>query len=222
MLDQFRCDVLHRIVPKKRNQMLPNMGAIVDGRRFSVLAQHVLFPLFGEVSKPRGRPWTITKGVDAFDLPIQLPLHKPFRLILPTCPEPPYVGSQRSLIPDMILELADTSFIVDAKYKRHWEELQEKPWREQSSLMQELHRADLLQVLAYANLATSRNVVCCLVYPCSRPTWDSLARRGRLFHEADLPDRGRRVRVWLTAIPMGAPASTVAAPFDRKIREAGE
>ena len=34
--------------------------------------------------------------------------------------EPPYVGSQRSLIPDLILEMEDVAVVVDAKYKRHW------------------------------------------------------------------------------------------------------
>jgi 5-methylcytosine-specific restriction endonuclease McrBC regulatory subunit McrC len=131
---------------------------------------------------------------------------------------PAYVGSQRSLIPDMILEFQETTLVIDAKYKRHWEELQEKAWHEQSTLLREHHRADLLQVLAYANLASTRDVVCCLVYPCSSITWGSLARRGRLFHEAELPDRGRRVRVWLTAIPMGASANAVGAQFSGQMR----
>jgi 5-methylcytosine-specific restriction endonuclease McrBC regulatory subunit McrC len=132
--------------------------------------------------------------------------------------DPPYLGSQRSFIPDMILELEGTSFIVDAKYKRHWEELQ-SAWHEQESVLHERHRADLLQVLAYANLASvSNDVICCLVYPCSQGTWESLARRGRLFHQAELPNRGRRVRIWLTAIPMGASANSVAAPLTEQIR----
>jgi 5-methylcytosine-specific restriction endonuclease McrBC regulatory subunit McrC len=131
---------------------------------------------------------------------------------------PPYVGSQRSLIPDMILEFEGTSVIVDAKYKRHWEELQQGVWHEQSTELHELHRVDLLQVLAYANLASTANVVCCLVYPCSQGTWESLARRGRLFHQAELPNRGRRVRLWLTAIPMGASANSVAALFGKQLR----
>jgi hypothetical protein len=35
--------------------------------------------------------------------------------------EPPYVGSQKSLIPDIWLQWESTTVIVDAKYKRHWE-----------------------------------------------------------------------------------------------------
>jgi 5-methylcytosine-specific restriction endonuclease McrBC regulatory subunit McrC len=138
--------------------------------------------------------------------------------VSPLAWDPPYVGSQRALIPDMILEFEGTSFVVDAKYKRHWEELQQGAWYEQNTGLHERHRADLLQVLAYANLATTKNVVCCLVYPCSQGTWESLAKRGRLFHEAELPNRGRRVRVWLTAIPMGAAANSVAMPFAKQMR----
>jgi 5-methylcytosine-specific restriction endonuclease McrBC regulatory subunit McrC len=117
----------------------------------------------------------------------------------------------------MTLEMDRTSFIIDAKYKRHWEELQEGAWHEQSIALHEQHRADLLQVLAYANLANTTNIVCCLVYPCSQSTWDSLARRGRLFHQAELPNRGRRVRVWLTAMPMGAAANVVAVAFSKQM-----
>ncbi len=140
--------------------------------------------------------------------------------VSPLAWDPPYLGSQRSLVPDMILELEGWSFIVDAKYKRHWEELQQGAWHEQDIALHEHHRADLLQVLAYANLVGSANTVCCLVYPCSPKTWESLARRGRLFHQAELPNRGRRVRVWLTALPMGATASSVAAPFIEQVRTA--
>ena len=66
--------------------------------------------------------------------------------------EPPYVGSQRSLIPDLILEMEDVAVVVDAKYKRHWEDLQEHGWQGQDEDLREQHRADLLQILAYANL----------------------------------------------------------------------
>jgi len=131
---------------------------------------------------------------------------------------PPYLGSQRSLIPDMVLELEQKSFIIDAKYKRHFEELQEGAWHEQSEVFQERHRADLLQVLAYANLARTANVVCCLVYPCSQRTWESQLRRGRLFYQSELPNRGRRVRVWLSAIPMGVETGVIAAPFLEQMR----
>jgi 5-methylcytosine-specific restriction endonuclease McrBC regulatory subunit McrC len=45
--------------------------------------------------------------------------------VAPLSWDPPYLGSQRSLVPDMVLELEGRSLIIDAKYKRHWEELQQ-------------------------------------------------------------------------------------------------
>ena len=104
--------------------------------------------------------------------------------------EPPYLGSQRSLVPDLILELEEMTLIVDAKYKRHWEELKESGWYGQDAIVREEHRQDLLQVLAYANLATTARVICCLVYPCSLTTWESLKQRGLTFYQAELPIRG--------------------------------
>jgi McrBC 5-methylcytosine restriction system component len=85
--------------------------------------------------------------------------------VSPLAWDPPYVGSQRSLVPDTILELEGRSFIIDAKYKRHWEELQQGTWHEQNTELHERHREDLLQVLAYANLVGTPEIVCCLVYP---------------------------------------------------------
>jgi McrBC 5-methylcytosine restriction system component len=131
--------------------------------------------------------------------------------------DPPYVGSQRSLVPDLILEKEDLAVIVDAKYKRHWEELQERPGAQDEDL-REQHRVDLLQVLAYANLVSQKEIICCLVYPCSLSTWESLARRDRLFHCSELPNRGRRIHVWLTAIPMSAAVAGVASAVSEKLR----
>jgi hypothetical protein len=82
-------------------------------------------------------------------------------------------------------------------------------WRDQIDELRQEHRDDLLHVLAYANLVNTSDVVCCLVYPCSLPTWESLVRRNRLFHQAELPNRGRRIRVWLTAMPMCGAAERV-------------
>jgi hypothetical protein len=138
--------------------------------------------------------------------------------VSPLAWEPAYLGSQRSLVPDLILEMEGVSVIVDAKYKRHWEELQERAWGGQDDDFREQHRADLLQILAYANLVSSKEVICCLVYPCSAPTWESLARRGRLFHCSELPNRGRRIHVWLTAIPMSAAGDRIATPLTEKLR----
>jgi len=132
--------------------------------------------------------------------------------------EPPYLGSQKSLVPDLWLECDDQTVIVDAKYKRHWEELQQGSWLSAGETFREQHRHDLLQVLAYANLARTRSITACLVYPCSHATWESLEERGRLFHQADLQVYDKVVRLWLTAIPMTASLDRVAAPLIRQLQ----
>jgi hypothetical protein len=127
--------------------------------------------------------------------------------------EPPYLGSQKSLAPDLWLEWEACTLIVDAKYKRHWEELQKGAWSAAAETLREQHRHDILQVLAYANLAKTRHVVACLTYPCTHATWESLLSRGRLFHKADLRANDKMLRVWLTAVPMNAAVDRVAAPL---------
>jgi 5-methylcytosine-specific restriction endonuclease McrBC regulatory subunit McrC len=132
--------------------------------------------------------------------------------------DPPYLGSQGSLIPDLLLELEDTTLIVDAKYKRHWEDMNDGSWNATDNEIRERHRHDLLQVLAYANLTSTPRVVCCLAYPCTWVTWESLARRGRLFRCAQLPNRGRFIEVWLTGIPMHAAVEEIATHFAARLQ----
>lgn len=133
--------------------------------------------------------------------------------------QPGSLGSQRSLVPDLIVEWPGLTVIVDAKYKRHFEELQETPWRQSSAGLQEGHRHDLLQVLAYANLARSERVVTCLAYPCARPLWDDLDRRGRVVQTAEIPSASRSLSVWLTAMPMVEEASDLLAPLERRLAD---
>lgn len=137
--------------------------------------------------------------------------------VSPLAWDPPFLGSQRTLIPDLFLELEGCTVIVDAKYKRHWEELQGR-WTSTDDAIRDAHRQDLLQVLAYANLPETSSVVACLVYPCSVPTWESLRQRRRLFHKAEMQVRSRRVSVWLTAVPMSAAAVQVSGPLVDEIR----
>ncbi len=131
--------------------------------------------------------------------------------------EPPYQGSQKSLQPDIWLEWESTTLIVDAKYKRHWEEMQEHSWASVEHDLREQHRHDLLQVLAYANLARTPNVVACLAYPCSQNSWISLKERGRLIHRATLPVGTRSLELWLTAVPIAADVRTIATPLQNAI-----
>jgi len=133
--------------------------------------------------------------------------------------DPVYAGSQKSLIPDIWLQWESTTVIVDAKYKRHWEELQQQSWRSADELLREQHRGDLLQVLAYTTLASTKNIVACLVYPCSAETWNSMRERHRLIHKATINIGSRALHLWLAAIPMGMPSEEVASLFSRELHE---
>ncbi len=132
--------------------------------------------------------------------------------------DPPYLGSQKSLIPDIWLEWDSTTLIIDAKYKRHWEELQRYQWSEIAEKVRSEHREDLLQVLAYANLARTERVIACLVYPCSSENWLSLNQRGRVLHKAEISVGSRLLHLWLTAMPMASLAERVASPLSGELR----
>ena len=132
--------------------------------------------------------------------------------------DPPYSGSQKSLVPDLILEWETATVIVDAKYKRHWEELQLKSWSRVEEDLRQAHRNDLLQVLAYANLARTPLVIACLVYPCSAATWRSLRERGRLIHKAQIYVGSKSLHLWLTAVPMANAVEEISAPLSAEIQ----
>jgi len=132
--------------------------------------------------------------------------------------DPPYLGSQKSLVPDVWLEWDSATLIVDAKYKRHWEELQGS-WSWVQEELRGRHRNDLLQVLAYANLARTPTVIACLAYPCSPLTWDSLCERGRLIHKAELTVGSRALHLWLTALPMATALDRIVTPLTEEVRK---
>jgi hypothetical protein len=132
--------------------------------------------------------------------------------------EPAHKGSQTSLIPDLWIEWESTTLIVDAKYKRHWEDLQQGSWARAEEELREQHRHDIHQVLAYASLARTQRVIACLTYPCSPQSYASLRERDRLFHRADLAVGTKSLQLWLTALPMSASTEGVAGPLTREVR----
>lgn len=93
---------------------------------------------------------------------------------------PPSVGSQRSLVPDVVIEREDVVVVLDAKYKRHAEQIERLGWSNANVELREQHRNDVLQALAYSTLFDAPRVVACLVYPASPSTWQGLVARGRL------------------------------------------
>lgn len=124
---------------------------------------------------------------------------------------PPNLGSQRSLVPDVVVERSDCTLVIDAKYKAHAEELEHFGWRSLDDVIRERHRSDLLQVLAYSTLFNTPRVVACLVYPCRPATYESLRERGRLVTRATVPAGDRHVELVLATAPMGANAEELAA-----------
>lgn len=121
--------------------------------------------------------------------------------VVPIAWDPPYYGSQKSLRPDIVWLRPDHAFVFDAKYKRHWSELQRTSWSDLDQVMQAHHREDLLQILAYANVVDSPCVTLVLTYPCQLDTWLQKIRDGRGTLIATIPSM-RRLRIALTGLPL--------------------
>lgn len=122
--------------------------------------------------------------------------------ITPISWDPPFTGSQKYLLPDVIIERENDIIILDAKYKQHWEELSFHTWSKIEDVIREQHRGDLLQILAYSTLTDKKNITCCLVYPCKISTWNSMMSRKRVFHKASLYAGIRKINLFLMAVPM--------------------
>ena len=122
--------------------------------------------------------------------------------IAPLSWQPTFAGSQKYLVPDLVIVKEDQVIILEAKYKYHWEEIRRSPWAAIEESIKEQHRNDLLQVLAYSTIFEGKPITTCLVYPCTWGTWKSLKARGRLSHQATLGTGGRQINLLLTAVPM--------------------
>lgn len=127
---------------------------------------------------------------------------------------PPSAGSQRSLLPDVVIERQDVVLVIDAKYKRHAEEIERLGWTHASEELREQHRNDVLQALAYATLFDAPRVVACLVYPATLSTWSSLAERGRLATRATVRTGARHVELALVAVPLSGERDLAGQAID--------
>lgn len=123
--------------------------------------------------------------------------------ITPIAWERAYLGSQKFLLPDLVIEQEERVVFVDAKYKDHWEELRQHCWLELEEKIRERHREDLLQVLAYSTLSDRKATTACLAYPCTPETWASLKDRGLLSHRGAIYAGRRKIDLVLVAIPIG-------------------
>jgi hypothetical protein len=123
---------------------------------------------------------------------------------------PPYAGTQKSLIPDIVIERENEVVIIDAKYKDHWEEFNLRGWYGVLEATTENHRADLLQVLAYASLYDAKKVTSWLVYPCSTDAWNEACKRNQTHYRASVPCGDKSINLILSAVPMESTADVVA------------
>ncbi len=122
--------------------------------------------------------------------------------ISPIAWDRPFLGSQKFLMPDIIIEQDDRTIFVDAKYKDHLESLQQHRWLELGDEVRERHRDDLLQVLAYSTLSESKAITACLTYPCTVAIWANLKKRGTVSHTAAVYAGRRKIDIVMLAVPM--------------------
>lgn len=181
----------------------------------------------GGCSPAQGLPWLLSMD-EVFEVWLELVVRELARLsggivrcgrkretIRALAWKPPYTGSQRYLLPDVEVVRDDETVIFDAKYKSHWEEIDEDRWHGVSNRTRETHRADVLQVLAYAGATSSPRVTCVLVYPCHEATWASLRQRQRQCHTAEVPSGTRSIRLLLVALPLSGSYRDLAANLAR-------
>jgi len=124
--------------------------------------------------------------------------------------QPQRLGTQRALIPDVVLQRADVTLVIDAKYKRHAQLVGYGGYGKGAHDWQEQHREDLLQVLAYSSLFDSPRVVACLAYPTAHDQWAILRGQDRTMSRATVRHGLRQVEVALIAIPMSGHTDEVS------------
>jgi McrBC 5-methylcytosine restriction system component len=108
------------------------------------------------------------------------------------------------LVPDIVVTRGETVWIIDAKYKSHFAEIDENGWRRMADEIRASHRADLHQVLAYSALFETKEIKATLAYPLRHTTWRALKARGLDRSTADVYQGMRHLVVELWALPFSA------------------
>ncbi len=116
--------------------------------------------------------------------------------------QPQRLGTQRALIPDVVLQRTDVTLVIDAKYKRHAQLVGYGGYGKGEHDWQAQHREDLLQVLAYSSLFDTPRVVACLAYPTAHDQWQLLCDQGRVMSRATVRHGLRQIEIALVAVPM--------------------
>jgi hypothetical protein len=105
------------------------------------------------------------------------------------------------LAPDLVLQWPDRTVWIDAKYKAHLIEIQQRGWRAVSDDLREAHRADLHQAIAYASLSDTPVVETWLVYPETSEMAEQTS--SPLTSYAELTGSSRKVQLVLAGLPFG-------------------
>ena len=128
---------------------------------------------------------------------------------------PNRLGTQRALIPDVVLQRPDVTLVIDAKYKRHAQLVGYGSYGKGEYDWQVQHREDLLQVLAYSSLFDTPRVVACLAYPTPHDKWQTLHDQGRVLSRATVRHGLRQVEIALIAVPMSGQTEEVSRILGR-------
>jgi 5-methylcytosine-specific restriction endonuclease McrBC regulatory subunit McrC len=105
-------------------------------------------------------------------------------------------------VPDLVVEQGPRVWIIDAKYKGHFEELDDHRWAELGEELQSEHRHDVHQALAYAATRDTAQITTVLAYPMRLTTWQRLADRNRKITTATITTGSREVRLALVGVPI--------------------
>jgi hypothetical protein len=105
------------------------------------------------------------------------------------------------LVPDIVVKRPSSVWIVDAKYKSHFADIDEVRWRKLADDIRDSHRADVHQVLAYSSLFDEPEVTATLAYPLVYETWQRLRERGLDRARAHIYTGNRHVQLELWGLP---------------------
>ena len=127
----------------------------------------------------------------------------------------PGAHSLTSLVPDFVVRAGNHAWVFDAKYKSHFEELDDARWSELADEIRAEHRHDVHQVLAYASLLNCRSITSVLVYPTRSPAGPTREMsKGSI---ATIPAGGCDLRLALLPTSIGN-RSTAATAFASQLR----
>jgi 5-methylcytosine-specific restriction endonuclease McrBC regulatory subunit McrC len=116
----------------------------------------------------------------------------------------PAYRSLSHLLPDIVVTRPDSVWVVDAKYKSHFAEIDETGWRQMATDIRESHRADVHQVLAYSALFDVPELKATLAYPLRRETWEALKERRLDRVSAEIFAGSRHLELELWGLPFDA------------------